>query len=248
MSRTPHRKRAPSGRPRPDAAPAADLDTLEAALGHKFRDRKLLLAALRHSSLGGKGPAGKSFDRLEFLGDRVVGLVVAELLLNAYPDDDEGDIARRHARLVDRDSLARGARAIGLGGYLQLSPGEAQAGGRDNPAVLADAFEAVMAALYRDGGVEPARDFLISQFKPLVAAMAVPPRDAKTALQEWAQARGLSLPTYRTLEMSGPAHRPRIAVEVRIEGLPVETAEGPSKRAAEQAAAAALLTKTRALR
>lgn len=215
---------------------------LEASLGHRFREPTTLRAALSHSSLGSQAPAVDGFDRLEFLGDRVIGLVVAEMLLAGYPNDGEGDVARRHARLVNRDSLARLARAIDLGRYLRLSAGEAQSGGRDNPAVLADAFEAVVAALYRDGGMAAARDFLVPQFAPLMAEVVVPPRDAKTALQEWAQARGLSLPTYRTLEMSGPAHRPRISVEVKIEGLPPQTAEGPSRRAAEQAAAAALLT------
>jgi len=231
---------------------ADDLASLEAALGHSFDDRAILQAALRHSSLGSRAnvrhlePAAEGFDRLEFLGDRVIGLVVAEMLLAGYPKDDEGDIARRHARLVERDSLARLARAIELGRYLRLSTGEAQSGGRDNPAVLADAFEAVVAALYRDGGLAAAREFLVPQFAPLMAEVVVPPRDAKTALQEWAQARGLSLPTYRTLEMKGPAHRPRISVEVQIDGLPPQTADGPSRRAAEQAAAAALLTTAQA--
>jgi len=217
------------------------LDALEKALDHRFRDRALLLDALSHSSLGRKGAAVAGFDRLEFLGDRVVGLVVADMLLDHFPDDGEGDIARRHARLVNRDSLARIARDIGLGTYLRLSVGESQSGGGDNPAVLADAFEAVVAALYRDGGMDAARACLTVRFAPLISEVAVPPRDAKTALQEWAQARGLNLPEYRLLKMSGPAHKPHIAVEVRIDGLDPEKAEGSSKRIAEQAAAAALL-------
>jgi ribonuclease-3 len=247
LARAAHRGRK-GGRTDRDHGAADDLATLEASLGHCFGNRAILPAALSHSSLGSrasratKGAAAEGFDRLEFLGDRVVGLVVAEMLLAGYPNDGEGDIARRHARLVDRGSLARLARAIDLGRHLRLSTGEAQSGGRDNPAVLADAFEAVVAALYRDGGLAAAREFLLPQFAPLMAEVVVPPRDAKTALQEWAQARGLSLPTYRTLEMSGPAHRPRISVAVQIDGLPPQTAEGPSRRAAEQAAAAALLT------
>jgi ribonuclease-3 len=224
------------------------LDELESALGHRFRDRGLLLAALSHSSLGRKGAAAAGFDRLEFLGDRVVGLAVADMLLDRFPDDGEGDIARRHARLVNRDSLARIARDIGLGPHLRLSPGETQSGGGDNPAVLADAFEAVIAALYRDAGMEAARACLVARFAPLVSEVAVPPRDAKTALQEWAQGKGLSLPEYRLLKMSGPAHKPHIAVEVCIEGLEPETAEGSSKRIAEQAAAAALLQRALARR
>ncbi len=220
---------------------------LEAALGYRFADPALLRAALEHSSLAGRGgkPVQEGFDRLEFLGDRVVGLVAADLLLARYRDDGEGDIARRYAALVNRDSLARVARTMGLGRYLRLSVGEAQAGGGDNPAVLADAFEAVVAALYRDGGLERARAFLVGQFAPLVEELAVPPQDAKTALQEWAQSRGRSLPSYRTVRMSGPAHRPRIEVEVQIDGLSPETASGSSRRAAEQTAAAALLARAR---
>jgi ribonuclease-3 len=225
---------------RPRAVPADDLAGLEAALGHKFRNRGVLLAALRHSSLGGSTVAA-DFDRLEFLGDRVIGLIVAELLLERYPKDDEGAIARRYAQLVNRDSLAGLARTIGLGRYLELSMGEARAGGGDNPGVLADAFEAVAAALYRDGGMKAARDSLAGHFAPLAAQLAVPPRDAKTALQEWAQARGLNLPIYRAVNVSGPAHRPRFSVEVKVEGFPPASADGPSKRAAEQEAAAALL-------
>ncbi|MBM3537730.1 MAG: ribonuclease III [Alphaproteobacteria bacterium] len=227
----------------------SDLRALEAVLEHRFSDGALLQAALDHSSLSGRtaiAAALNRFDRLEFLGDRVVGLVLAEMLLERYPEDDEGAIARRHATLVNRDSLASVARTIGLGRFLRLSSGEAQAGGGDNPAVLADAFEAVVAALYRDGGMERARAFLVEQFTPLVAELAVPPQDAKTALQEWAQGRGIGLPVYRTLEVTGPAHRPLIAVEVRVEGLEAETAKGSSRRAAEQAAAAALLARARA--
>jgi ribonuclease III len=224
----------------------SDLEALETALGHRFGDRTLLQAALEHSSLAGQAARPvlpERFDRLEFLGDRVIGLVVAEMLLQRYPEDGEGAIARRHATLVNRDSLAGVARAVGLGRFLRLSAGETQAGGGDNPAVLADAFEAVVAAIYNDGGLERARAFLVDRFAPLVAALSVPPQDAKTALQEWAQSRGLSLPSYRTLRMTGPAHRPLIEVEVRIEGLAPETAEGPSRRAAEQAAATVLLAK-----
>jgi len=245
VARAGTRGRSPGRKADGEPSVPADLAGLEAILGHKFGDRAVLHAALSHSSLG-KGAGEIGFDRLEFLGDRVIGLVVAELLLAGFPKDHEGDIARRHARLVNRDSLARLARAIGLGRYLELSAGEAQSGGRDNPAVLADAFEAVIAAIYRDGGIEPARAFLSAQFPPLLAEVAVPPRDAKTALQEWAQGRGLKLPVYRTLQVSGPAHRPRIVVEVKIEGREPQSGEGPSRRAAEQTAAAALLARVSA--
>lgn len=228
-------------------AGGADLAALEATLGHRFAQRALLTAALAHSSLAGRGVArAEGFDRLEFLGDRVIGLVVAELILERYPGDSEGAVARRHAALVNRDTLARVAREMDLGAYMQLSTSEMQAGGRENPGVLSDAFEALVAALYRDGGLDAARAFLTARFAPLVTEVAVPPRDAKTALQEWAQGRGLSLPAYRTVAMSGPAHRPRITVEVKIDSLPPETAEGTSRRVAEQEAAAALLLKAKA--
>lgn len=233
--------------PKDAGAGGADPRALETILGHRFRDSGLLAAALAHSSLAGRGAArAEGFDRLEFLGDRVIGLVVAEMILERYPGDSEGAVARRHAALVNRDTLARVAREMNLGAYMQLAVSEEQGGGRDNPGVLSDAFEALVAALYRDGGLDAARAFLVARFAPLVAELAVPPRDAKTALQEWAQGRGLSLPVYRTLAMSGPAHKPRIKVEVRIEGLAPETAEGTSRRIAEQEAAAALLVRAKA--
>jgi ribonuclease III len=234
------KRRSPARGLRSAAGADLKLDELETVLGHRFKDRAVLMSALSHSSLTRRG-GGQGFDRMEFLGDRVVGLILADLLLERHPDDGEGDIARRHARLVNRDSLARIARDIHLGQYLRLSAGEVQSGGSDNPAVLADAFEAVVAALYRDGGLDAARAFLTTRVAELMSEVTVPPRDAKTALQEWAQARGLALPAYRLVKMSGPAHKPRIAVEVQIDGLPAEAAEGASKREAEQAAAAALL-------
>lgn len=231
-----------AGRLQP-APPRPAEAALETALGWRFKNPELLHAALRHSSLGARSGPGDDFDRMEFLGDRVVGLVAAELLLARYPKDSEGAIARRHATLVNRDTLAYIAREIDLGHHIVLSSGEAKSGGGDNPGVLSDAFEAVVAALYRDGGIEAARAFLATQLEPLIEAMTSPPRDAKTALQEWAQGHGFRLPSYRTLEMTGPAHKPRIRVEVKIEGLAEATAEGASKRAAEQAAAATLLAR-----
>ncbi|MGQ0661997.1 MAG: ribonuclease III [Pseudomonadota bacterium] len=214
---------------------------IEGILGHRFADPELLDAALAHSSLGRRGPAansGAAFERLEFLGDRVLGLVIAQLLFEAFPGEAEGGLARRHAVLVSRETLARVARAIELGRYLKVAKSEA---GRRTPAVLADALEAVVAALALDGGLAPARAFIARHFEPLLSAAFAPPSDAKTALQEWAQGRGKPLPVYRTLKTEGPAHRPRFAVEAIIEGLAPEIAHGPSKRAAERAAAAALL-------
>ncbi len=234
------RRREGSNGDRPSGVAAEDVAPLETALGHRFADRSLLMSALHHSSLG-RQRGGEQFDRLEFLGDRVVGLAVAGLLLARYPEDEEGAIARRFAHLVNRDSLAALARTIDLGRYLRLSTGEAHAGGGDNPAVLSDAFEAVMGALYRDGGMEVAGRFLATHFEPLIAELTIPPSDAKTALQEWAQARGKALPQYRVVSSTGPAHRPAFIIEVSVPGHDPVTAKGQSKRMAEQEAAAILL-------
>jgi ribonuclease-3 len=216
---------------------------LDDALGHGFADRGLLIAALTHSSLSksARHHHAGAFERLEFLGDRVLGLVIADLLTERFPRENEGDLARRHAALVNRDALADVARRIDLGRFLRLAKSEEESGGRGNPAVLADALEAVIAALYRDGGFAAAAGFVRRHFQPLLEAAVTPPSDAKTALQEWAQARGLPLPKYRTLTSEGPAHRPRFVVEVNVADVAPEVGEGASKRVAEREAAAALL-------
>lgn len=216
---------------------------LSKALGHPFRQPAFLAEALTHPSVAGRAAHG--YQRLEFLGDRVLGLVVADLLFRRYPDDDEGALSRRHAALVRADTLADVAEAIDLGAYLALSAGEASAGARGNRALLADACEAVIGALYVDGGLAAAAAFIERHWSARLAADE-PARDAKTALQEWAQGRGLPLPDYRTLSRTGPDHAPLFTVEARVEGLTPATAEGPSKRAAEQAAAALLLAAARA--
>jgi ribonuclease III len=216
---------------------------LETRLGHVFRDKALLQAALTHPSLAGLkgGRSLGTYERLEFLGDRVLGLIVAEMLYRMFPQEDEGALARRFAELVRRESIARISAGIGLGRHLRLAASEAGSGGRDNPALLADAGEAVIAALYLDGGLEAARRFVEPAWQPLVAEEIKPPQDAKTALQEWAQGQGLALPAYTLVSTAGPAHEPRFEVEVRVEGHGKATGSGKSKRAAEQAAAAAIL-------
>jgi ribonuclease III len=221
-----------------EPATRADDAALEAILGHRFRDRELLGRALTHPSLA--QPRGM-FERLEFLGDRVLGLVTADMLLTRFPGEAEGDLARRHAVLVSRDSLAAIAMALDLGAHLRLARGEEGSGGRKNPGVLADALEAVIGALYRDGGLDAARRFIAAQLTPVIERALTPPRDPKTALQEWAQGRGLKLPTYRTLEATGPAHQPHFRIEVAVEGFPPQSGEGASKRAAEREAAERLL-------
>lgn len=217
-------------------------DPLEETLGHRFARPELLSRALTHSSVP-RGPSGRqlSNQRLEFLGDRVLGLVVAQFLHERFPDEDEGALALRYAALVRRESLARVAEAIGLGRHIVMSPAEEEMGGRSNPSLLADAGEAVIAALYLDGGLRTAAEFIHHHWKPIMEEDPRPPQDAKTTLQEWAQGRGMDLPVYRETGRLGPPHAPVFSVEVSLEGLTPATATGPSKRIAEQAAAKAML-------
>jgi ribonuclease III len=219
-----------------------DLLPFEEALGHRFTDRDLLIEALTHpSAVRRRGMARRGYERLEFLGDRVLGLIVAELLWRRFPIEAEGELTRRHTHLVRRDALAEVARAVGLGARLILSPGKDAESLRENSSVLADVCEAVIAALYVDGGLPAARRFVEERWDARLTALSEPPRDPKTTLQEWAQARGRPLPAYRTVATEGPSHRRRFTVTVNVEGLDPATASGSSKRAAETAAAAAAL-------
>ena len=224
--------------------PSPTQESLADTLGHRFARGDLLREALTHPSVNpeDRGPAPFGYERLEFLGDRVLGLVIAEWLLELFPSEAEGALARRHAALVRRETLAQMAGDIGLGAHLLLLSGEAEAGGRDNDAILADACEAVIGALYLDGGLVPARSFIRAAWSAAVVRDEQPPRDPKTTLQEWAQARALPLPDYALVARTGPDHDPVFTVRVVVSGLPPATASGSSKRGAERAAAAALLT------
>lgn len=213
------------------------LAALAARLNHEFAEPELLVEALTHSSRGGR----RSYERLEFLGDRVVGLLVAERLLVHFPAEPEGALAKRHAMLVRGETLAGIAQALDLGPLIKVSPGEAETGGQKNRAILADVLEATLGALYLDGGLEAVRRVLLPLVDPLIEAAGEPPQDNKTKLQEWAQGRGLPLPSYAGLARSGPDHEPRFRVSVTVEGLPPAEGEGRSKRAAEQEAAGLLL-------
>ena len=218
--------------------------SLEETLGHRFSRPELLRWALIHPSTAAPDDgAGYSSERQEFLGDRVLGLVIAELLFHRFPDENEGHLARRHALLVSSRSLARVAEGIELAGHIVMSPGLDGTGGRERPALLADICEAVIAALYLDGGLEAAATFIRRHWRPLMDEDTVPPKDAKSALQEWAQGRGLALPDYREAGRAGPPHAPRFTVEVTVAGQAPAAASGPSKRAAEGAAAAVLLAR-----
>ena len=220
-----------------------DLESLAARLDYGFRNIGVLKRAVTHRSAAPALGRGGHYERLEFLGDRVLGLVVAELLFRRFPDDAEGELARRHVALVRREALAEVAMEIGLGQYLRLAKGEQESGERNNPALLANACEAVIAALYLDGGLPAAERFVLKYWTGMAERESAPPRDNKTALQEWAQGRGLALPSYRELSRDGPAHDPTFEIEVSVEGEAPARGEGGSKRQAEQLAAGRLLAR-----
>ena len=228
-------------------APPAD-DELSLRIGHVFARPALLAEALTHPSAvtpaRGKGrrrAVQRHYERLEFLGDRVLGLVIADMLWHRFEREPEGHMTRRMADLVRRETVARVALEIGLDRHLVLSPSEAAAGAARNPSILADAGEAVIAAIYLDGGLPAAAAFIRRWWEKLIDDTAAPPRDPKTRLQEWAQARGLGLPAYRLVSTEGPDHAPRFTVAARVAQSDEASATASSKRAAESEAAAALL-------
>lgn len=215
---------------------------IEERLGHHFSDALLLQQALTHPSACVRGQAiTKSYERLEFLGDRVLGLVVADMLLRAFPKESEGAMAKRFTALVRKESLARVCLQLSLQKEIILAKGEEESGERTNPSLQSDVCESIIAALYLDGGFVAAQAFVERLWRPLLHEEIEPPQDAKTALQEWAQARGLPLPKYKEKGRSGPAHDPLFAIEVSVVGEDSVTAEGTSKRKAEQKAAVQLL-------
>lgn len=214
-------------------------ELLRDALGHEFASASLLEQALTHRSAIRDRRA--SYERLEFLGDRILGFTVADLLLTAYPDENEGGLAKRHADLVRKETLAEVAREAAIGEHIIMSGGEAESGGRENDAILSDVCEALIAALYRDGGLEAAVRFIERYWTGRLEAPPQPPEDPKTVLQEWAQARALPLPDYRTVGREGPDHAPEFTVMVCVEGLASAQGVGNSKRSAERAAAEKIL-------
>ena len=230
-------------------APPADRAVFARGIGHDFARPELLAEALTHPSAlfphSGRRrrvkPVRRGYERLEFLGDRVLGLVVAELLWRRFEGEAEGLLTRRLTHLVRRGALARVAQSIGLAAQLKFSPAEAAAGAGGNPAILADACEAVIAAIYLDGGFDAAAAFVRRFWEPLLDEMAAPPRDPKTELQEWTQARGLGLPRYELVAKSGPDHALRFTLAASIANHAPSTATASTKRLAEAAAAAALL-------
>ena len=212
--------------------------SLSENLGHRFQDEALLQRALTHAG----ADSVRSNERLEFLGDRVLALVVSENLYRRYPNEDEGALTRRVHALVRWEACAKVGEEVGLWEHLVLTRSEA-AGGRARGPIVGSACEAVIAALYLDGGMEAARSFIERWWEPMFADASADGRDAKTRLQEWAQARGkdASAPIYSLQEQAGPDHAPRFVVQARVKGFEPVTGEGGSKRQAEQEAAAKLL-------
>jgi ribonuclease-3 len=225
-----------------------EFEPLQQAIGYRFRDRGLLEHAMTHTSRANEDISGGVHDNesMEFLGDAVLGFVIADMLFRDFPDFDEGQKSKTKASLVSTASLARQAEQLDLGTHMLLGRGEEKTGGRRKQALLADSYEALIAAIYLDGGIEPARTFILRQFGPLLAEVrrtGVSDRDFKSALQELVQSRELSLPEYRHVGSAGPDHRKLFHVEVIVNGACIAEATGASKKEAEQEAARTALEK-----
>lgn len=241
-----HREQVSPGRVVPFGS---EFETLERAIGYRFRDRGLLEHALTHRSRVHEDASGGVIDNesLEFLGDSVLGFVIADMLFRQFPQHDEGQKSKLKAALVSASTLARLGDRLNLGDHLILGRGEEKTGGRRKQALIADGYEALIAAIYLDGGIDAAREFIERQFGPLIeearqhGSEAVFTEDYKSALQEYLQSQERGLPAYRLAAETGPPHSRRFEVEVVVEGVPVARAEGRSKKEAAQAAAKAAL-------
>lgn len=212
---------------------SSDFKNLEQTIGHSFADQNLLAEALTHSSTG----KAKNYERLEFLGDRVLGLVIAQNLYKRFPAETEGDLARRLAALVQGSLLAEVAEEINIGDYIRFSEAEKAAGGKDNDNILSDVFEALLGALYLDGGFEKCQILIEKHWAGRFDKMTQPPTHPKTNVQEWAQKKGLPLPQYEIAEQSGPDHAPVFVVKLTVKGYKSVSAQGRSRQAAEKDAA-----------
>ena len=210
-------------------------------LGFAFKDRALIELALTHASARPSLKPNEDNERLEFLGDRVLGLAIAELLTQTFPESSEGELARRYNQLVRAETCAEIAKEWELGQLISMSGGEAESGGRGKKTILANACEAVLGAIFIEGGYQAARDVVFRFWATELASLDLALPDAKSILQEWAQGRRLSLPRYVEIAREGPDHKPRFTAEVQIDGVAPERGHGANKRAAEQAAALAML-------
>jgi ribonuclease III len=210
-------------------------------LGFAFKDRSLVALALTHASARPSLKPNEDNERLEFLGDRVLGLAIAELLTQTFPEASEGELARRYNQLVRAETCAEIAKEWELGQLILMSGGEAESGGRGKKTILANACEAVLGAIFIEAGYQTARDVVFRFWASELASLDLAAPDAKSILQEWAQGRRLSLPRYVEIAREGPDHKPRFTSEVQIDGVAPERGHGANKRAAEQAAALAML-------
>jgi ribonuclease-3 len=227
-----------------------EFETLQHAIGYRFRDRGLVEHAMTHTSRANEDVSGgvRDNESLEFLGDAVLGFVIADVLFNEFPESDEGQKSKLKAMLVSTTTLARQAERLSLGDHLLLGRGEEKSGGRQKQALLADGYEALIAAIYLDGGVEHARAFIVREFAPLIADArrdGLAAQDYKSALQELLQGRNRALPDYRVIGTLGPDHQKLFQVQVVVDGEPLAEATGSSKKEAEQEAARAALEKLR---
>lgn len=215
-----------------------DRDALEQKLGYRFEDPALLTRALTHSSaVSPSRRTEQSYQRLEFLGDRVLGLVVADMLSQKLPGANEGELSRTLNSLVRKETCAKVARKLGLGNFLKLGESEARTGGADKDAILGDVCEAVIGAIYADGGLTPAFRFVAEMFGDALDMKEARRADSKTSLQEWAQGRGLEPPTYTETAREGPDHAPVFTITVSVKGYETISATGTSKKLAEHQAA-----------
>jgi ribonuclease-3 len=228
-----------------------EFDSLQQAIGYRFRDRGLLEHALTHTSRANEDVSGGVVDNesMEFLGDAVLGFVIADLLFRDFPEFDEGQKSKIKASLVSTTTLARQAKRLALGEDLLLGRGEEKTGGRRKQALLADTYEALIAAIYLDGGIDHAQAFIVREFGGLIEDVrrtGIGGQDYKSALQEQLQARDVSLPEYRVVGTEGPDHRKQFQVAVVVKGEALAEATGPSKKEAEQEAARLALEKLKA--
>ena len=219
----------------------ARLKALGARIGHEFRDLALLREALTHASAAGDNKAVRTYERLEFLGDRVLGLIVSDWLCSHYPKEPEGALAVRYNALVNRQACARAARRAHLEEVILVSKSEREGGAGVREVILADVCEAVIGALYREVGMEAAKAFIVTFWADELREGGRPPMDPKSALQEWAAARKRHGPRYDVISREGPDHAPLFVIEGHVEGLDPVRAEGASKREAERNVAIALL-------
>lgn len=210
---------------------------IEHVIHVRFGNPDLLEQALTHASKKGV----PNYERLEFLGDRVLGLVIADLLYAAFPNEKEGHLAKRHAALVQGTTLAEIAKEINLGRFIIVSDAESHYGGKNNENILADCMESLLGALYLDQGLDACTKIVKRLWDRRITMLTTPPQEPKTQLQEWAQQRGYPLPGYKIVARKGPDHAPVFTIEVQVKGHPGMRADGPSRRQAEKAAAALML-------